>query len=224
MSKRFTDTTIWDRPWFKKLLPEEKCAIRFILDKCDAVGVWIPDFEGGDYHIGAKVNWSALPTKVNGNIEILDNGKWFLVDFCDFQYGELSEACKPHKSYMELLKKHRLLKGYPKGIHTLQEKEKEKELEKDNILERKIDEVLSYFRDKTGSKVSLKTAALRSKVSGRLAEGYSVDDCKKAIAYVYASKKDNPDQRMYIRIDTIFAPTKFAGYLDAWHREMGDGR
>jgi len=94
-----------------------------------------------------------------------------------------------------------------------------KRIKEQDIHSGAIDEVLTYFKEKTGSGLSLKTEALRSKVRGRLTEGYTVDDCKRAIAFVYGSKIDNPDQRQYIRIDTIFAPTKFAGYVDAQRRE-----
>ena len=91
-------------------------------------------------------------------------------------------------------------------------------VDKKNIREEfapQVDEVFEYFRTKTGSQVLPTTKPLRSLIHARLAEGYTVDQCKRAIAFVYADKKDNPEQKQYIRIQTIFAPTKFAGYLDA---------
>lgn len=148
MSKRFYDTALWDRPWFRQLPPEEKAAWLFIISKCDSVGVWVPDYAAGDFMVGCRIQWSDLPGKCNGNIRILDNGKWWIVDFCNFQYGELSPNCKPHASYLALLSLHGLLeiylenhqnKGYTKGLDTVQEKEKETEKEKDNsiIIKRK---------------------------------------------------------------------------------------
>jgi len=83
-----------------------------------------------------------------------------------------------------------------------------------------IDQIFDYFRTKTNSQVKSTTQALRSMIHARLEEGYTVEDCKKAIAYCYGSKIDNPDQRQYIRIKTIFAPSNFSGYLDAWTKEM----
>jgi len=32
------------------------------------VGVWEPDFETGNFHIGAKINWNELINRVNGNM------------------------------------------------------------------------------------------------------------------------------------------------------------
>ena len=129
--KRFVDTQLWQKEWFMELEPENKCAFMFLTSQCDSVGVWCPNFKLAEMMIGQKINWSELPKKCNGNIKILENGKWFLIDFCRFQYGELSENCKPHVSYIKLLNKHGLLnkefEGYSKGIATLKEKEKEQE-------------------------------------------------------------------------------------------------
>ena len=146
MGKRFTDTAIWDKEWYRKLLPAEKVAFNYIKDRCDNVGVWCPDTELAEFIIGESVDWEAFLSKLNSNIVVLDNGKWWLSDFCDFQYGELTDTCKPHQSYIKLLKKHSLWKGYVKGIHPLpsrakekdKDKEKDKELEKDKDKEKNV--------------------------------------------------------------------------------------
>ena len=137
MSKRFRDIGIWEKPWYRLMTPLQKCAWSYVTDRCDSVGVWDADKEMADIFIGEKVDWEALLSATNGNIEALENGKWFLVDFCAFQYGELRSECKPHASYLSLLRKHglseRVCKGYGKSIYTAKEKEKEKELEKDAL-------------------------------------------------------------------------------------------
>ncbi len=117
MLKRFSDTDIWiKKPWFVKLKAVEKCAFLFIASQCDNVGVWVPHFALAEFAINEAVDWINLPGKVNGNIELLDNGKWWLPDFCEFQYGKLSENCKPHQSYIALLKKHGLYERVCKGF------------------------------------------------------------------------------------------------------------
>lgn len=135
MSKRFTDTELWKKVWFMDLLPEEKLAWFYLKDHCDNVGVWDPNYRLAEFVIGQQINWEDFRGKCNGNIEVLENGKWFLTDFVSFQYGELSDTCKPHQAYLKLLRKHGI-EGYPKGIHTLKEKEKEKEKEEEEEEER----------------------------------------------------------------------------------------
>ena len=133
--KRFTDTDIWKRPWFRELTPAEKCAFQYIRDNCDNAGVWIPDFSGAEFNIGEPVDWESLHQHVNKNIHVLESGKWWISDFCEFQFGELHEDTnnKAHKSHIALLKKHGLwpLQGHHRGPLGVplepQEKEKEKE-------------------------------------------------------------------------------------------------
>ena len=136
MAKRFTDTEIWKKPWFRKLPAVEKCAFRYLKDSCDNVGVWDADFEQAEFCIGSSVDWKSFVEKTNGNVRILESGKWWLVDFCDFQYGELKEdtANKAHQSYIRLLKKHGLwetyqgaYKGHVWGIDAHKDKDKEKD-------------------------------------------------------------------------------------------------
>ena len=133
MPKRFTDTNIWDKPWYIKLSTTDKCAISYIKDRCDNVGVWTPSFALAEFVIGTKVNWEALPGRVNGNIIILPNGKWYLPDFCTFQYGELEENTnnKARLSYVNALKKHGLWKGHRGDSESPKEKDKEKEKDLD---------------------------------------------------------------------------------------------
>ena len=141
MPKRFRDSEIWHKEWFCKLSPEEKSAWDFLNCVCDNVGVIRLYRDQADRDIGRPVDWDALPAKTNGNIEMLPNGKWWLVDFCEFQYGELHENNKPHLSYITLLRRHGLLcrflrtnkgLGYPlQGVQDKIRKGLEKEKEED---------------------------------------------------------------------------------------------
>jgi hypothetical protein len=139
--KRFTDTNLWDKSWYMDLSPVEKCAIHYIKDKCDNVGVWSPNIKLAEIVIGASVDWGQLIEKCNGNIVILSNEKWWLIDFCDFQYGELNEDTnnKAHLSYIRMLKKHGLwqknldaYRGHICPLDTHKEKDKDNGKDKDN--------------------------------------------------------------------------------------------
>jgi len=137
--KRFTDTNLNREPWFRKLKPKTKCAIRFLFDECNAAGIWVIDMETLSYFVGEEVTLDELLPAVNSDkadrIEVFNDDKLFIPGFVEFQYGRLSEDCKPHKKIIALLSKYNLLdrvyKGYTKGINTLQEEEEDKEEEKD---------------------------------------------------------------------------------------------
>jgi hypothetical protein len=111
MKKRFMDVDIWEKKWWRSLTPTEKAAWHYVTSKCDNVGVWDADLDLADFSIGDSVDWEGFRERVNGNIEVLPNGKWWLVDFCEFQHpdllgGSTTNACK---SYVSLLRKHDLL-------------------------------------------------------------------------------------------------------------------
>lgn len=142
MSKRFTDTDIWKKEWFMNLKTAEKLAWFYIKDNCDNVGVWDPNFKLARFVIGAKVDWGNLISESNGNVVVMENGKWWLVDFCTFQHPDLNpeSKSKPIISYISTLKRHGLWndkQGCPKGINTLsigykeQEREQVKEREQE---------------------------------------------------------------------------------------------
>jgi hypothetical protein len=182
MSKRFYDTTIWDKPWYRLLSPANKKAWDYINAKCDGVGVWTPDFEGASFFINEAPTWETLLSSCNDNIIVLPNGKWWLVYFCEFQYGPLSADIKnkPHASYLSLLAKHGLLKYftlspsgykldsivYARGIDTLQEKEEETDKEKDTETEtEESDELPEEARAMASLLATLHTAQIDAKYS-----------------------------------------------------------
>jgi hypothetical protein len=143
MFKRFHDTEKWKLPWYRKLTTGEKAAWDYVTSNCDNVGVWVPDYELADFSIGDAIDWAKFAESCNGNIVILKNGKWWIVDFCKFQYSELDEksTSKPIISYVKLLKSHglwesylenqRVIEGFGKVIDTAQDKEKDKEQDKE---------------------------------------------------------------------------------------------
>lgn len=136
--KRFTETTKWDDPWYRKLSPKLKCLWQYICDRCDAAGVIDVDYELASFQIGDDVTEKDLGG-FGSRIEQLKCGKWWILRFIPFQYGTLSEDCKAHGPvYSSLCSyglKDRVSKGYPKAMHSLKEKDKDKDKEKDNARE-----------------------------------------------------------------------------------------
>jgi hypothetical protein len=131
MAKRFFTTELVDDPEFIDLNPSGKALWLFLLSKCDISGVVKFSDKLASLVIGCDI------PEINKNLEILVGyewiemmkvGKYFIIGFCDFQYGTLSEGSRPHKAVIKLLVKHdlfeRVSKGYPKGIYTLKDKDK----------------------------------------------------------------------------------------------------
>lgn len=118
--------------------PALKCAWNFLCDECDEAGVWAIDAEMMAFCIGEDVDLDELIAAANegkARLEKMGEGKIWIKIFVEFQYGKLSENCKPHLRIIQLLKKYGLLdrvtEGYTKGIDTLEDKDKEKETDKE---------------------------------------------------------------------------------------------
>ena len=137
MSKRFVDTDLWQKQWFQELDAKSKLLVLYIFQNCDNAGVWNINYRLASFIIGESVTEKDIENINSKNLmfEKFEDDKIFVLDFIKFQYGTLSENCKPHKPIIEKLKKYNLFdrvsKGYSKGINTLEEKEKEQEEEKE---------------------------------------------------------------------------------------------
>lgn len=155
MKKRFTDTDKWQKRWFGDLNPKHKLLWLYCCDVCSAAG--IVDFNPRffSFALGFTVTQDTLNKALGDKIVWLEKyNKFFIPSFVDFQYGQLSDVCKPHKPIIEELKKWGLIelengkgivrvskglckgintlsKGYAKGLETLEEKEKESEQEQE---------------------------------------------------------------------------------------------
>jgi len=224
MKKRLADAEIWDKPWFRKLSPADKCAIMYIKDKCDNVGVWIPDKEIAEIYIGGTVGWETLPDRSNGNIQILDNGKWWLIDFVDFQWGFLNTDTDNNArlSYIRLLKKHGLWEMYLKqcerstrGLKEVKEttnnKSKSKNKSNNNskimVVKKQIKEVMEYINKITGKRFTNPGSLKRW-----LDSGFTVQDCKLVILDRW-QKWRGTEQEEFVRPSTLFRPSHFTEYL-----------
>lgn len=132
--KRFTATEKWGKEWFQKLTPSQKCFWQFICDNCDNAGVWDSNFGLAGFLIGDVFTVDSLKA-FGDRIEHIGGTKYWVVDFIEFQYGELSEECRAHGPIFKSIEKNglsdRVFNGYSKGLDTHKEKEEEKEKEKE---------------------------------------------------------------------------------------------
>lgn len=139
MPKRFRETNLNRKSWFRKLTPANKCIWNFLCDECDIAGVWEIDTEALEFNIGTEINLDEFITAVNKDkirVERFGADKLFLPSFVEFQYGTLSEKCVPHQKVISLLVKYdllgRVLGRVDSGVETTpKEEEEDKEEEKD---------------------------------------------------------------------------------------------
>ena len=133
MAKRFIDTKMWDKAWFRKLTPKNKLIWIYLLTRCDHAGIWDADWEAAEFFIGDKVNYRRLPKIITDKMQEIDGGsQYYIPSFIEFQYGELRENSKPHLSVLKRLK--------DKGLLTLKYKEKDKVKDKTKVKDKKIRE------------------------------------------------------------------------------------
>jgi hypothetical protein len=133
MAKRLTGTNKWDKAWFRKLSPRHKILWQFLCDKCDQAGMWEIDLDSATHFINDEDPITENDLKVFGErVERYSKEKLWIVDFVEFQCGELSEKSPAHKPIFKLLKKYTLLDRVLNRVsNTLQEKEIEIEKEKE---------------------------------------------------------------------------------------------
>lgn len=135
MSKRFTETEKWRDPWFRKLTPAQKLLWFYLLDNCDQSGVIDFDHEFAEFQIGIKSSAKDIAA-LSKQLLKLPNGKLWLHKFVRYQYGKLSQDCKPHKPVFAALEKHgisleevfkeRLSMPITEGFQSLQDNTKTK--------------------------------------------------------------------------------------------------
>lgn len=132
MAKRFTDSRLWEKKWFRVMKPDHKLFWLYLINTCDLAGVWDVDIELAEFKLGITINTDEFLEEIGERIDQINGSKWFLNTFIKFQYGELSDSCKPHIAVLKRLKELKI-KGYTKGIHTLKDiyKDKDKDKEKE---------------------------------------------------------------------------------------------
>jgi hypothetical protein len=108
MSKRFLDTGFLDQKWIRKLSPERKIFLIYLMLKCDNGGIIDLDMEDAEFWIGKKItDLSFLPKgyliPLNGSC------KYFMPKFIDWQYRDLSSQKYIIVQARQILEKHGLI-------------------------------------------------------------------------------------------------------------------
>jgi len=133
MAKRFIDTGFLDQKWIRKLSPEKKIFLIYLMLKCDNGGIIDLDFEDAEFWIGKKIgDLDFLP---EGYLISLDgSGKYFMPKFIEWQYKDLSSQKFIVVQARQILEKHdlinedftlKLCKSYVKVIQTVPESQEQ---------------------------------------------------------------------------------------------------
>lgn len=201
MAKRFTDSEKWKKFWFRKLKPEHKLFWIYILDNCDCAGVWETDFEIAEQFIGKKLNIKEVEKDFDDQILKIENNKWFIIDFIEFQYKktvyELDPDNNAHKKAIFIVNKYDI-KNKLKTKHSAphispsagggKDKEEEKEVDKEKESE-KIKIPFSDFYEAYGKKVGD-----RSKLEKKW-ERLTETERKAIMDYIPKYKLSQPDKQ-----------------------------
>jgi len=92
--------------------------------------------------------------------------------------------------------------------------QKSKETPKDEKMEADVDEIIEYMNETWGTKFKSKTESHRGVIRGRLRDGHSVKDVKNVILHMFDRWGNDAKMSIYLRPITVFAPSKFEGYLN----------
>ena len=108
MSKRFIDTGFMDQKWIRKLSPEKKIFVIYLMLKCDNAGIIDLDIDDAEFWIGKKIGEvNFLPE--NYLIPINGGNKYFMPKFIEWQYSDLSSSKHIVAQARQLLEKYNLI-------------------------------------------------------------------------------------------------------------------
>jgi hypothetical protein len=116
MSKRFTCTEKWERPWFRELSSKYKLLWFYILDKCDFAGIYYVDLKLAQFMLNEKFDLNDVIKAFNKQI-IINGNRWLIIDFVFFQYGN-SNKHKMFEKYNQKLEEFKNIE-YRYSIDTL---------------------------------------------------------------------------------------------------------
>ena len=136
MAKRFMDTDLWNKKWFRELPVRLKIVWFYLINKCNHAGIWECDIDLLSFQIGENYTLKEILEAFGDNLKEIGDNKIFITKFCKFQYGELNPSVRVHQSVMKLLQKHNIdldksLLSVSDKLLSVKDKEKEKDKGKD---------------------------------------------------------------------------------------------
>lgn len=209
MSKRFTDSSKWDKGFFSDLDSRMKLAWLYLCDKCDHAGVWDINIKLLSFQTGENYTVADLTNKFADKIYIIDD-KLLIIPFIEFQYGTLNPENRVHQSVISKLKKEGLYKVLISPLQGAKDKDKDKDKDLDKekdkeSIRKKIEKIYAeIYPLKKG-----KTKGVE-KLSKEIKTDEDLENLKVAIAN-YSKTIKNPE---YIKHFSTFA-TEWKDWIDS---------
>lgn len=94
MAKRFTDTKIWDKQWFRQLPPRLKEFWRYVCDHCDGFALWNVDLETASHFINETITAEDLKF-FEGRFYLIGDKIW-CPRWLKFHYKQFRTTNKVH--------------------------------------------------------------------------------------------------------------------------------
>lgn len=135
MSKRFTDTEIWEQDWFLEMPNEYKLFYFYVKDSCDHAGIFKVNLTSFCLLNKTEINSEKALKYFNKDkqrIIKLSTTKWYLQDFFVYQYGTTFNINnRVHKSAETILNTNNLTLSSIRGLKEVNDRVKDKDKDKD---------------------------------------------------------------------------------------------
>ena len=116
MSKRYIETKLWDKTWFRKLEVEEKSIWLYLITRCDHAGIIDFDSDSFNFHLMLSYDegqYLELFKRLGNKVTMFEGDtKIWVQTFIDYQYGgldNLNPNVRPQKAVIDRLIRQGLL-------------------------------------------------------------------------------------------------------------------
>jgi len=151
MAKRFTQTDIWNEDWFLDMPKEYKLFWFYLKDQCNHAGIWRPNLKLFEAMIETKIKLELALNYFNNNkerIQVLSSGRWFILDFFVFQYGQtFNPLNRVHSSIQDIYNQEGIIMTSIRGLIDLKDGVKDKDKDKDKYKKKIKNYVYNEFYD-----------------------------------------------------------------------------
>lgn len=200
MAKRFIDTKIWDKAWFRKLDTDSKLLWVYILTKCDHAGILDGDWEAASFFLGSNISeYEEIPDVIRDKMIPISDDQFFIPSFIDYQYGTLRINSKPHLSVIKRLEEKGLNNYLQRVMVTPKDIDKEKDIDKrqDKFID-KVNKVIKdkkYTNEETNNFVGFWTERNASNTKMRFELQQTFDIARRLATWVRNNKEWNINKK-----------------------------